>query len=147
MPASEDLNPPTAQALSRGVCRLLTDLGYAPLCEFKLTSKRRVDVIGLDGGGKFLVVEIKSSVSDFRSDSKWRQYLDYGDAFYFAVGNDFPRQILPADCGIIVADSFGAAIARQAPANPMNGSRRKAQIQRFANTAAARLHRQLDPAL
>ena len=42
--------------------------------EFKLSSGRRVDVMGLNPGGRFLLVEIKSSVADFKSDKKWREY-------------------------------------------------------------------------
>ena len=69
--------------ITRGVCRYLRNLGYSPLTEFKLISKRRVDVIGLDGKGRFIIIEIKSSVSDFRADTKWQEYIPYGDQFYF----------------------------------------------------------------
>jgi hypothetical protein len=136
-----------AAVLARGVCRLLRDLGYTPLTEFKLTSKRRVDVIGLDRAGRFAVVEIKSSVADFRADAKWPEYEVYGDRFYFAVGRDFPAKILPGDRGLIVADGFGAAIARAAAETPMNGTRRRAQILRFAAAAGDRLHRMVDPGI
>ena len=136
-----------ATLLARGVCRLLRDLGYTPLTEFKLTSRRRVDVMGLDKGGRFVIVEIKSSVADFRADAKWPEYADFGDLFYFAVARDFPVEILPADQGLMVADGFGAAISRPAPELPMNGTRRRAQILRFAAAAGDRLHRLLDPGI
>ncbi|MDP6176133.1 MAG: MmcB family DNA repair protein, partial [Rhodospirillales bacterium] len=58
--------PLAADDITRGVCRHLRDLGYSPLTEFKLRTNRRVDVIGLDKGGRFLVAEVKSSVADFR---------------------------------------------------------------------------------
>ena len=36
--------------------------------------------------------EIKSSLEDFRTDRKWRDYLDYCDSFFFAVAEDFPAR-------------------------------------------------------
>ena len=62
----------SAAVLARGVSRTLSDLGYASLTEFTLRSGRRVDVIGLDAGGAIAIVEIKSSLEDFRADRKWR---------------------------------------------------------------------------
>ena len=69
------VGPFDANDITRGICRYLRNLGFSPLTEFKLRSNRRVDVIGLDNGGRFLVVEIKSSVSDFRTDDKWQEYI------------------------------------------------------------------------
>jgi hypothetical protein len=135
-----------APGLTRGVCRQLVHMGYAPLTEFRLACRRRVDVIGLDRGGRFVIAEIKSSLADFRADGKWEDYPAWGDCFYFAVGADFPRSVLPAGIGVMVADAHGAEIVSRAPEAPLNAARRRAQIQRFARTAAARLHRLGDPA-
>ena len=99
-----------ARLLARGVCRALSDQGLATLTEFTLISGRRVDVMGLDRAGKVTIVEIKSSLPDFRSDRKWREYIDFCDRFFFAVPEGFPREILPADCGLMVADGFGVSI-------------------------------------
>src|SRR5688572_25536858 len=74
-----------APQLARGVTRLLAEHGYGTLVEFRLPAARRVDVIGLDRDSRFVIVEIKTSVADFRADQKWREYLPYCDAFYFAV--------------------------------------------------------------
>ena len=133
-----------AGGIARGACRLLGDMGYAAVLEFKLRSRRRVDVIGLDRAGSFIIVEVKSSLADFRADGKWPEYLDYCDSFYFAVGRDFPVIELPAECGVMVADSFSAAVLRPAPERPLNGARRRAQILRFALCAAGRLGAFLD---
>jgi hypothetical protein len=131
--------------LTRGVCRFLRDLGYSPLTEFRVGDRRRVDVMGLDRAGRFMVVEVKSSIQDFRSDGKWPEYLAHADFFYFAVGGDFPLDILPDDCGIIIADGYGAAIHRPASETPLHASRRKAQTLRYAKAAADRLRRMSDP--
>ena len=137
--------PFSATDMARGVCRYLRNLGYSPITEFKLKSNRRVDVIGLNKGGQFTIVEIKSSVTDFRSDSKWPEYIAYGDRIYFAVANGFPLDILPDECGIMIADAYNAAIAKDSPVRKLNAARRRTQIVRFAKTAADRLHRTLDP--
>lgn len=134
-----------AEGLCRGVCRLLADMGYAALPEFKLTSRRRVDVMGLSPSGQFLAVEIKSCLADFRADGKWPEYLAFCDRFYFAVGEDFPHAVLPAECGLIVADAWHGAIRRESPIAPMNGTRRRNQTLRFGRTAAHRLHGLIDP--
>tara|TARA_R110000787_G_scaffold16622_20_gene50614 strand:+ start:48536 stop:48970 length:435 start_codon:yes stop_codon:yes gene_type:complete len=128
-------------AITRGVCRHLVDRGYEPLTEFKLRGGRRVDVAALNDRGRFIVIEVKSSVPDFRADSKWPEYLPHCDAFYFAVNENFPLDLLPDDCGILVADAFDAALIREAPDAGMNATRRKHQTLQFARAAAARLRR------
>lgn len=135
----------TAQRLGRGVCRALEALGYAALTEFPLNSGRRVDVIAINGGGETVVVEIKTSPADYRSDRKWSEYLEFCDAFFFAVPAAFPLALLPGDCGLMVADDYGAEILRHPVVQPMNGSRRRAQTLRVAVAAMQRLSRLIDP--
>jgi hypothetical protein len=137
--------PEITAALTRGVCRHLTERACTPLREFKLATKRRADVAGLDAQGRFILVEIKSSVADFRADSKWRDYLPHGDFFYFAVDALFPLDLLPTDQGVLIADRFGAALYREAPETPINGNRRRNQLLRFAQQAAGRLDGMVDP--
>ena len=84
-PGNDKARDDTAQKLARGVGRLLTHLGYDSLTEFTLRSGRRADLAGIDRKGRIAIVEIKSSVADFRADQKWPEYLDYCDLFYFAV--------------------------------------------------------------
>jgi hypothetical protein len=136
-----------ALRLARGVCRALVELGYGVLTEFPLRSGRRADVIGINDRGETLIVEIKSSVEDFRADQKWRDYREFCDGFFFAVATGFPRELIPPECGLMVADEYGAVILRPGPTLPMNGSRRRAQTARLAVLASLRLHRLLDPAL
>lgn len=136
-----------AVLLARGVARWLFDMGHEALSEFRLSNGRRSDVIGLDKGGRFVIVEIKTSPADFRADNKWPDYLDHCDAFYFAVPEDFPRELLPDDHGILVADAYGAAVLRAAPEAKMHASRRAAQTRRFALAAGGRLRMLTDPRL
>ena len=128
-----------AEGLARGVCRLLDAMGVSPLIEVPLGSGRRADVLGQDGKGRFVIVEIKSGLADFRADAKWEDYRSHCDRLYFAVGNDFPLDALPASAGAIVADRFGAEIGREAPLQPMAQGLRRRQAIRFGRIAANRL--------
>ena len=130
--------PETTSLVTRGVGRLMAALGYAPLAEVTLPNGRRADIMALGPRGEIAVCEVKSSLEDFRTDRKWGEYLPYCDAFYFAVAPEFPRDILPAEPGLIVADSFGGAVLRDAPSTPLVGARRKALTLAFARLAAMR---------
>src|SRR5436190_4412097 len=134
-----------AAPLARGVCRAFGQLGYAVLIEFPLANRRRADLLCLGKAGDFVIVEIKSSVADFRADHKWVAYRDFADRFYFAVPEHFPQMLIPDECGLMVADSFGAALLREGRPTPLSPGRRRALTLRFARLAAARLHRHLDP--
>ena len=138
---------PEAPLLARGIVRLLADLGYGALTEFRLRSGRRMDVLGLDRRGRILGVELKRSLEDFRSDRKWQDYLAYCDRFYFAVPAGFPQEVLPPEPGLMVADPYGAEIVRAAaePAAALSPARRREVLLRFALNAAGRLRRYEDP--
>lgn len=134
----------TASRLGRGITILFGDMGLAALSEFPLPNGRRADLVAIDEQGEIVIVEIKSSRTDFVSDRKWWDYRDFCDRFFFGVGADFPQEILPADCGLIIADAHGAAILRPAPHLPLHSARRRAQIVRIAQAACRRLMR-VDP--
>lgn len=138
-------DPPAAGPMARGVRRALAALGYASLCEFPLRNGRRADLLALGASGEFVIVEIKTSLADFRADRKWPHYRDYADRFYFAVPARFPAVLIPEHCGLMVADAFGAEVLRHGPAQPLPAARRRALTLRFAQLAAARLSRILDP--
>jgi hypothetical protein len=136
-----------ASALARGVCRAMGAAGFACLTEFRLANGRRADVMAMDRSGRFAIVEIKSSEVDFRTDGKWHDYLDFCDLFYFAVAEDFPRELLPEAHGLMIADAYGAAVLRESPEAPLHASRRKAVLLRFAHGAAGRMQQVLDPGI
>ena len=135
------------KALSRGTTRLLAQQGFAALAEVRLANGRRADILALGNAGEIRIVEIKSSSGDFRGDRKWHEYRDYCDRLYFAVGAEFDEALIPADCGLIRADAWSAALLREAPLSPLPAPRRRALMLRFALVAAHRLNRSLDPQL
>ncbi len=135
----------TALAIARGTARYLHALGYCVISELPLPSGRRADLVALGGDGEIIIVEIKSSVADFRADQKWMDYRLHCDRFFFATIVDVRGDIFPADAGLIVADAFGAAVMCEAPEHRLPAPTRKMVMLRFAHAAALRLQSLADP--
>lgn len=130
-----------ASLIARGALRLLGDLGFAGVLELPLANGRRADIAAIGPKGEITIVEIKSCLTDFMTDQKWPEYQPFCDRFYFAVDSAFPRERIPDETGLIIADGFGGAILREASHQPLAGARRKAVTLRFARLAAERLVR------
>jgi hypothetical protein len=135
----------TALAIARGTARYLHALGYCVVSELPLPSGRRADLVALGGDGEIIIVEIKSSVADFRADQKWMDYRLHCDRLFFATVVDVPCEIFPVDAGLIVADAFGASIMCEAPEHRLPAAPRKTVMLRFAHAAALRLQALADP--
>lgn len=136
-----------AGGVLRGVARRLIDADHAVLAELPLGNGRRADLVAIDRSAVITIVEVKSCRADFLADRKWQAYLAYCDRFYFAVEPGFPRDLLPAGEGLILADRFAGEIVREAPIRALGAARRKGMLLRFARAAAARLQIFLDPAV
>ena len=133
-----------ALAIRRGTARRLRDLGFAVLPEVTLRSGRRADLVALGPEGEIWIVEIKSSVADFQSDTKWPHYKSACDRFFFATSPEV-GDIFPASEGLIIADAFDAEIVRDAAAERLSPQARRALTMRLAQIAARRLHELEDP--
>jgi hypothetical protein len=136
---------PTALAIARGTTRLLHSLGLAVVSELSLASGRRADLVALGAAGELWIVEIKSSVADFRADRKWMDYRLHCDRLFFATTMEVPCDIFPKDTGLIVADSYGAEIVCAAPEHRLHASTRRSMMLAFARAAALRLSALADP--
>lgn len=136
-----------AAGIFRGVTRALIDADHGVLPELPLANGRRADLVAIDHVGQITIVEVKSSLVDYRSDHKWQDYLDYCDVFYFAVTDEFPQNVLPEDEGLIIADQFTAEILRPAQRRPLSAARRKAMLIRFARLAAGRFQNLVERAV
>ncbi len=146
LPDPADRLPAMAgQRLARGVARLMRSFGLAPVEEMPLAGKLRADILALGPRGEIWIVECKSCRADFRADHKWQGYLDYCDRFFWAVGPDFPENILPAESGLILADAFGGEIIRMPLEQALAPARRKTLTRDFARHAAWRLMALRDP--
>jgi hypothetical protein len=136
---------PTALKVQRGVMRLLrATFDFCCFAEVPLNNGRRADVLGLGPKGEIWIVEIKSSLIDFRVDEKWPNYKDYCDRFYFAKPPEL-EDVFPRDEGLIAADGHGAAILREALDVPLAPARRKAMMLKLARLGADRVHLLMDP--
>jgi hypothetical protein len=135
----------TALIVARGARRLLRRLAFASLTELPLLSGRRADIVALAVDGRVHIIEIKSSIADFRADMKWRDYRAHCDRLYFAIPASVPVEIMPEDAGLILADAYGAEILREAPEHRLAAATRRAVLLRFAQAAAHRLHGLSDP--
>ena len=92
-PANSDCEG--ARAILKGTQRLLRALNVESVSEVTLASGRRADILGIRHNGEIWIVEIKSSIADFRADQKWPEYRDYCDG-RFHCRSDF---ILRASAG------------------------------------------------
>jgi hypothetical protein len=135
----------TALLVARGTQRLLRSLGLTCVAELSLASGRRADLVALRHDGEIWIVEIKSSVEDFRVDQKWPDYRLHCDRLFFATAQHVPLDIFPEEAGLILADGYGAAIIREAPEHRLHASTRKSLMLSFARTAAQRLQAFADP--
>ena len=128
-----------AMVIRRGVQRMLTEMGAHVLPELSLASGRRADLVALTRRGDIWIVEIKSSIEDFRVDRKWPNYRLHSDRFFFATHPEVPAGIFPEECGFILSDGYGAEILREAPEHRLPAATRKALLLRIARAGAARL--------
>jgi hypothetical protein len=113
--------------------------------ELPLPSGRRADLVGLDSSGELWIVEIKSSIADFRADQKWQDYRAHCDRLFFAFTQDLPCEIFPEGTGLIIADAYGAHLHCEAPEHRLPAATRKLMTVRFALAAAQRMNRLIDP--
>lgn len=141
----------TAADVCRGVTRLFAHAGLAAIPEVPLPNGRRADLLAIDARGQVVIVEIKVSRADLHGDGKWPDYCDWCDRFYWALAAGLDPALLetpayrPDMAGLIVADRYGAAIVREATAEPIAPARRKAEALRVARLAMRRLMLAADP--
>jgi len=134
-----------ALAVARGTMRLLHQFGFSAVSELALPSGRRADLVALNSASEIWIVEIKSSIEDFRADQKWMDYRLHCDRLFFATTMEVPCEIFPKDTGLIVADAFGAQIVCEAPEHKLHASTRKSMMLSFGRCAALRLQSLADP--
>jgi hypothetical protein len=61
------------ERITDAIARSYYEQGDGVLREFKLRVKRRVDLITINDKGWITIIEIKSSLADFRNDKKWNE--------------------------------------------------------------------------
>ncbi|MBP1851801.1 hypothetical protein J2Z17_003253 [Rhizobium halophytocola] len=125
--------------IRRGMQALLRDMRHAVLPELVLAGGRRADLVSLSDKGEIWIIEIKSSIEDFRVDRKWPEYRLCCDRFFFATHPGVPTEIFPEECGLFLSDGYGAHLLREAPEHRLPPATRKAVTLTYSRTAAERL--------
>lgn len=143
--AARQTRPDITLAVCRGVCRLMRQSGRSVVRELPLPDGRRADIMAITAGGELTIVEVKSSIEDWRVDQKWPDYRAWCDLLYFAVPVEFPQSLIAEDVGLIVADAYGGEVLRHPPRRPVAAARRKALLIDCARLASERLARLEDP--
>ena len=138
-PLADGRQSERALLVRRGVQRMLLQMNAHVLPELSLSTGRRADLVALTRTGEIWIIEVKSSVEDFRGDRKWPEYRLHSDRFFFATHPDVPASIFPEECGFILSDGYGAEILREAPEHRLAAATRKSLLIRFARAGAARL--------
>lgn len=144
-PAARQARPDVTVTVCRGACRLMRQAGYSVLLELPLPDGRRADIFAVGRVGELVIVEVKSSIEDWRVDGKWPDYLNWCDQLYVAIPVDFPQALIPDEIGLIVADAYGGDVLRHPPRRPVVAARRKALLIDCARLASERLARLEDP--
>ncbi|WP_265515934.1 MmcB family DNA repair protein [Nitratireductor luteus] len=138
-PLADGRQSERALVIRRGVQRLLLEMGAVVMPELTLATGRRADLVALTRKGDIWIIEIKSSIEDFRVDRKWPEYRFHSDRLFFASHPEVPQEIFPSECGFILSDGYGAEVLREAPEHRLAAATRKAMMLRFARASAARL--------
>lgn len=91
--------------------------GYSCHIELGLVKRGslRADVFCLNTKSDIVITEVKSCWQDFKTDSKWQNYLPYCMRMYFAVdellyashGEKIIAQIKELGCGLMVINNMG----------------------------------------
>jgi hypothetical protein len=80
----------------------------------------RADVLALAMNGHVVIIEVKSSVSDFRTDKKMEGYLPYCNQFYLAVTKSVYEKIKDdfdiEGAGVFILSDDGRTILKVKPA-------------------------------
>ena len=144
-PVSAPRRSPVRNGLGRGARHAAVPgarKGLPASPRWRCARGRRADLVALGTDGTIHIIEIKSSIADFRADTKWRDYRQHCDRLYFRdPGAACRPRSCPEDAGLIIADAYGAAMMREgAPSNACHPPRAAMVTLKFAQLAAHRLH-------
>ena len=101
-----------AKLIRHEVSKYLSKKGLS--CHYEVGVNRwgklRADVFAFNYKRNVTIVEVKSSMADYKTDKKWQGYLPYCNSLYFAFDSDFKltpeitKEIKQHGVGIMVVD-------------------------------------------
>lgn len=128
-----------AAALKKAAAFYLFRNGFSVTFELGVMpwGSRRADVVANKVSGKIVILEVKSSLADFRGDKKWKSYLDYCDKFLFCTTEEVYAKIkdeLPPEAGVICLspETGYAYMARRCPILELTDENRISVLARLA---------------
>lgn len=97
------------EALKKAAAFYFFRYGFAVTFELGVMpwGSRRADLVANKVSGKLVICEVKSSLADYRADSKWRSYLAFCDMFAFVMTPTLfakLRHELPKEVGVLCLD-------------------------------------------
>ncbi len=97
------------EALRKAAAFYFFRYGFAVTFELGVMpwGSRRADLVANKVSGKLVICEVKSSLADYRADSKWRSYLAFCDMFAFVMTPTLfakLRHELPKEVGVLCLD-------------------------------------------
>lgn len=138
-----------AKVIRNEVSKYLSKRGLSCHYEVGLNrwGKLRADVLAFNYKRQITVVEVKSSMADFKTDNKYTGYLPFCTSMYFAFDSDFKltpeiiKEIKQHGIGIMVVNlkaplhlyrSGSIKIVAGAKTRPMNGEAKRDILVRIA---------------
>lgn len=104
----------------------------------------RADVIATNMGAWVEIIEVKSSVADFRSDKKWEGYRKFCDRLWFAMAAPVYAKVkddIPKGIGVYVVGPNSIKVVQKSRIKEMDGKLRLNIMARMAyRSADATLH-------
>lgn len=136
--------PSEADRLKDAVGQYYTSKRHAVHLEVGLCKRGRLraDVLTVTMGSQITLLEVKSSVADFKSDKKYTKYLQFCDKMYFVVSTEVYEKIkdlIPSSIGVIAVYPSGLPrVKRRAVTQELTVEQRLAIITRLAYKSADR---------
>lgn len=129
--------------LTKSAASYWLHLGYSCVKEMAILpwGKRRVDFVALNYKADIVVCEVKSSLSDYRADKKWREYLPFCNRFYFVldettfetIKDELKELHKETGIGVLVLGPYGYLVGKiGATRHHMKGQDKKTIVIRMA---------------
>jgi hypothetical protein len=130
-----------ADHLKQVVAKYFTDKLMAVNFEIGLCKhgRLRADVVAVNMRSEISIVEIKSSVADYRSDKKMLGYLKFCDKFYLGLAQEVYDKIchlVPQGVGIFIIDGSTTWIKKRATSHSVDPETRLNLVTRMAFRSA-----------
>lgn len=139
--ATSSVNKIDSNRIRQLVARYYTRKRWAVHFEVGLCKggRRRADVVAMTMGAYIVIVEVKSSPADFKSDHKWHEYLKYSNQFYFALTDatySKVKDLIPVGVGVMICTNSKVKVVKKARRSELHGKTKLNMVTRLAYRSA-----------